>query len=228
MLKQSLNLVGETYGRLVVLEKVDPYISPDGKKASKWLCKCSCGTEVEVVGNHLRKGNTQSCGCLREERLKDKCITHGLSKSKEYKTWSGMKKRCYNINAEDYSYYGGRGITICPEWINDFPAFYNYVGKAPSPNHSIDRIDENGNYEPGNVEWSTSQIQALRRREIFKNNTSGCKGVAWHKRTNKWQAYITIKGKRTNLGSYIEKADAIKARKAAELKYHAPLLKKAS
>jgi hypothetical protein len=111
---------------------------------------------------------TQSCGCLRREVTAARSITHGHQRdrrmTRELKSWTHAKSRCFNPNDPKYPQYGGRGITMCPEWVSDFAAFYAYVGPAPS-GHTIDRIDVNGNYEPGNVRWATSAQQSRGRTD---------------------------------------------------------------
>ena len=225
---KKINIAGEVYGRLTVIEEVEQDISISNKKIRKWKCQCECGNKVITRQVSLRSGNTKSCGCLRKEITKETKTKHGhssnRSNSKEYSCWLGIKARCFNPNDTAYHNYGGRGITMYFEWKDDFEAFYKYMGDAPSPNHSIDRINENGNYEPGNVEWGTNQTQAIRRR-TRKDNTSGIKGVKWNKKDKKWIAYIGVNHKLIHLGSFNTKKEALVARLEAEEKYHKPLLK---
>jgi hypothetical protein len=135
-------------------------------------------------------------------------ITHNKWGTTEYWSWAMMKQRCLNPKNTSYSYYGGRGIDICERWLK-FENFIEDMGPKPSPSHSIDRIDSNGNYESSNCRWATKLEQSL-NRGINKNNTSGIKGVS--KKGNRWRAFAMVKGVQINLGSYIEKNDAIKAR----------------
>jgi len=125
-----------------------------------------------------------------------------------------MIQRCTNPNNDNYSSYGGRGIKVCPQWL-DFDNFYADMGERPSLEYSIERIDNDKDYEPMNCIWATAKDQANNRR-IFKNNSSGYNGVGRYRKTSKWYSTITVNGKRIYLGSFNKKSDAIKARKEAE------------
>lgn len=148
---------GQRFGRLVALERLAPRLRAGGEVAQYWLCRCDCGNTKALSSTSLRCG-TLSCGCLRKE------ITHGKSHSAEYRTWRGMKGRCFNRMDKSYARYGGRGITVCERWSKSFAAFFEDVGERPGPSHSIDRINNNGNYEPNNVRWSLPSEQAGNRR----------------------------------------------------------------
>ena len=176
--------------------------------------------DIDTCSNkHLSKGycskhyyrfkRTGSPYLVRSER-------HGMRYTSEYKSWCEMKYRCFNLNCERYSDYGGRGITVCDEWKGSFSIFYNDMGDKPSDKHSLDRIDNNGNYEPSNCRWATDEQQA-RNQRIRKSNTTGVTGV--YKVGDKWVSKIGVSNKLIVLGTFKTKTDAVKARKDAEKKY---------
>ncbi len=192
------NLSGLRFGRLLV-------ISFGGvSKRSLWNCRCDCGKLKTVIGFHLISGNTKSCGCFHSESAYKTLFKHGGRYSPEYESWCKIKGRCLNNRDAAWSDYGGRGITIAKEWVNSFESFLSSVGKRPSPQHSIDRINNNGNYEPGNVRWSTKSEQARNRRS---NNVIAFNGimmtlVGWSEKTGLSRVCIS---KRLKLGWSIER-----------------------
>ena len=151
---------GQKFNKLTIMELVGTqlYINPKGRELNKkyYKCKCDCGNEVILYQGEIISGHTKSCGCLH--------VKHGLWKSRLYNIRRGMLKRCYLKTNKDYKNYGGRGIKICDEWKNDFKAFYDWaMNNGYKENLTLDRIDVNGNYEPSNCRWVTSQKQANNR-----------------------------------------------------------------
>jgi len=165
-------LSGQKFGRLTVL---DQYYSHNGRR--KWKCSCECGAVVFVCTAKLVNGHTQSCGCLRVERAIAANTKHGNNRrtaprTKEYRTWSAMWSRCTNSNHPFFYAYGEMGVTVCEEW-KEFSTFLNDVGKCPSPSHSIDRIDPNGNYTKTNCRWATVSQQANNKRNTRRITING-------------------------------------------------------
>lgn len=157
-------MTGKRYGSLLVVKRVDP--PPEAglyiRQHAHWLCVCDCGNEKVIPGRHMRKNGVRTCGHDLSERRSAARRDHGLTYTVEWYTWSGMSARCYNPNSASYGRYGGRGIRVCDRWRgkNGFRNFYEDMGKRPSDKHSINRIDNDGNYTLKNCEWATDTEQA--------------------------------------------------------------------
>ena len=179
----KLNLIGNVFTRLTVIKELN---IRNNEGHVMWECKCECGKTVNVSGAYLKKGNTKSCGCLQKEKAanngRDILTTHGMSKTKIFNIWCGMLKRCNNDKNKQYKNYGGRGIKVCDRWLK-FENFYKDMGNKKD-NLSIERIDNNGNYEPSNCKWATVKEQSI------------------NKRTNK---YLTFKNECLTLSQWSEK-----------------------
>ena len=166
---KASDLTGKRFGRLIVIERAENYISPQGQARKRWLCKCDCGNDVIVPASALINGESKSCGCLQKEIAKNTFTQHGKWGSRLHRIWASMKTRCYNRKSRSYKWYGGRGITICDEWMNSFQAFYDWaMANGYRDDLSIDRIDVNGNYEPSNCRWITIIEQQKNKRQKEK------------------------------------------------------------
>ena len=164
------------------------------------IFRCFCGKEFTAALYNINSGRQKSCGCLRHN--KDK-ITHGFSSDRLYNIWKSMLYRCNNSKYKNYNDYGGRGITVCSEWQDDFNKFKEWsLANGYADDLSIDRINVDGNYEPSNCRWTTATVQNRNTRLLISTNTSGYRGVSWIKARSKWVAQIKVNNKKIHLGYF--------------------------
>lgn len=210
-----IDMTGKKYGMLTVIERT----GTANDKQALWKCKCDCGNFHTSKGRDLRNGKVKSCGCMSKKWMADAITKHNLTNSRIYKIYHGMKARCYNKNNDRYLDYGGRGITICQEWLDDFMNFYNWsMGNGYSEHLTIERKDNNMGYSPSNCMWATAKEQANNRRTSrlieFDGKTltsaqwSGITGIP---RTD-------IENRIDNLGWSVEKALTQKVNKNHRIK----------
>jgi len=156
---KRIDEVGNVYGRLTVVSET----GQDDYGNYQWNCLCSCGQTTEVKGGSLRKGDTKSCGCLQRDISRDQLKTHGMSNTQTYERWVAMRQRCINPTNESYPNYGGRGISVCDDWVDSFETFYSDMGAKPE-GRSLDRVDNNGDYNKDNCRWATKTEQDNNKR----------------------------------------------------------------
>ena len=199
-----INITNKRFGRLTALERLPT--SKDGH--AMWRCVCDCGNEVSVVGKSLRSGHTVSCGCYQKDATSRARKKHGKSRSKIYTVWCDMKDRCYNEQNKQYADYGGRGITVCERWKNDFRSFFEDVSELPNfglDGYTINRKNNDGNYEPDNIEWASriKQNNNTRRNRLIAYNGETHTLAEWSRIVGVDRMTITDRLKR---GWSVEKA----------------------
>ena len=208
---KALDLNGKGFNRLTVINRDEN----NRFGQSMWLCECHCGVKKTIKGSYLVSGHTRSCGCHQRDVIGSISRAHGMYGSPEHVSWNRMHQRCTNKKNNRFDNYGGRGITVCNRWQKS-ENFYADMGDKPTPKHSIDRIDNDGNYEPANCQWATPLEQAHNQR-LQKGNKFGVSGVS--KVGPRWLARIGHQNKVITLGTFDTLAEATDARKAAERFY---------
>jgi len=199
-MNKLINMGGKRFGRLLVIKyshKKEGHIF--------WECNCDCGRIHITRGGSLRSGATKSCGCLRkEDKLGNiRNFKHGLTKHPLYGVWKLINRRCYDINDRCYNIYGGRGIIMCDEWKNHVTSFVSWaVENGWKKGLQIDRINNDGNYEPSNCRFVTPQENVSNSRLLRSTNKSGYRGVYWNKANKKWLSKIRRNGKLIRLGYF--------------------------
>ncbi len=159
-MRKIIDITGQVFGRLTVLHMA---VERGRHGNVLWACQCLCGTIIAVNSKYLRGGGTQSCGCRRREGVRARRLSHGMTKSAEYRVWLHMKRRCTNPKDSNYHNYGGRGISYGPRW-EKFENFFKDMGPRPSPKHTLERADNSKGYGPDNCVWATIKEQARNRR----------------------------------------------------------------
>ncbi len=200
-MKASEIKIGNVFNKLEVIAKADKHT---GRTA--WKCKCECGVEKIIIGKNLVNGLVKSCGCLRASKAKERMTKHGLRYEPEYIIWCGMKERCCNKNSQSYHNYGGRGITVSEDWINNPVKFIEDMGKRPSDTHDIDRKDNNQGYSKDNCHWVTRQenMNNIRGNRILTLNGVSKTNAEWSRELNCSQTTLTTRIDR--YGWSVEKA----------------------
>ncbi len=200
--KPHNQLAGQSFGYLTAIRST----GSDKFGNAIWECLCCCGNLHSVTGTLLKRGHSKSCGCKKNEFLKESHTIHGFARTKEYRIWAGIKTRCTNPNATGYDRYGGRGILMCKEWMDDFNPFYEHIGPMPTSKHTVERIDNSKGYEPGNVRWAT---------RIEQNNNM---------RSNR---QLTLNGRTQNIGQWAKEIGICQTTLAGRIDKHGWSIEKA-
>lgn len=207
------DLTGKKFGNLTVIS-----FNSKNNKRYKWNCKCDCGNNTITDRSDLISGKSTSCGCRRLINTKKSNTKHGQSKTRIYKIWLNMKKRCIDEKSINYEYYGGKGITLCERWM-DYENFYNDMKLNYEDSLTLDRIDNSKGYNVENCRWVSMSVQQF-NKSISSRNKSGHVGVYFDKKSGKWRATIGFNKEQINLGMFDDLDCAVKARKEAEVNYY--------
>lgn len=172
--KNRLDLIGQRFGRLLVLAEGPRGHQPNGLIYRTWKCACDCGQIIAPRTGQLRSGNSKSCGCLTRDTTRARNLKHGCAATRtaEYRTWKGINSRCNATKGPDFPFYAGRGIAVCERW-KSFEYFLADMGPRPSARHSIDRIDVNQGYSPENCRWASPIEQANNKRTNLRLTFNG-------------------------------------------------------
>lgn len=206
------DLTGQSFGYLTALSRAETKIDSGGKRRTMWLCRCSCGNEVLLTADALTGGRQVSCGCYRKRHTSEMFMTHGMTDTRLYYVWSGIKSRCYNSKVYEYRFYGARGISMCDEWRSSFEAFRDwaiangYDDSAERGKYTVDRKDQNGNYTPDNCRLATQrqQMNNVRTNHLIEFNGETHTIAEWSRITGIDQ--FKIRNRVSKLGWTTERA----------------------
>lgn len=219
--KRTSVVIGEKYGRLTAVCEDQPHQKPSGIFIKKFKCLCDCGVEVSILGQHLTRGDTKSCGCFRNEQVRASATTHGLSKHELYPAWLAMCTRCENTSQNGAENYNGRGISVCQRWKTpDGVGFSNFVEDMGDRPHgcTLERIDNSLGYSPENCKWETRGRQNYNKRR-HRNNRTGRTGVTLRP-DGRYIARIGVSGVSKVLGYFLTFEEAVAEREKAELLFY--------
>ena len=202
-----IDLTDQMFGRLTVLERAEN----NKHGMARWHCVCLCGKTITIRSSSLVSGHTKSCGCLKIEGIRKLKTTHGMVHHPAYISWLNMKTRCGYKNHHGWVNYGGRGISVCERWFDSFENFWADMGNTYKEGLSIDRIDNEKGYSPGNCRWAT-KVQQTNNTRMSRRNKSGYRGVSWDKNCNKWRTSVRENKKSKHLGLFSDKTEAALAR----------------
>jgi hypothetical protein len=193
-----MDLTGKRFGRLIAVSRAG-----QNKHGSYiWNCLCDCGAETSKVSSYLTSGKVKSCGCLFADSMRGRFTTHGhssgRSRTQTYSTWKSMNARCHAPSASRFEYYGAKGISVCDRWRYSFESFLEDMGERPEE-MTLDRIDPDGNYAPGNCRWATRSTQSINRS---KRKGCGSQYPNVHWRKNRWLVMLSVSGKKKYFGSF--------------------------
>lgn len=222
------NIVNYAFGQLLhpdsiltFLWKTEDFVEKTGRRRPQGMFSCECGTFCQKTLTAVKTGKVKSCGCYVKTAVSKANTKHGNNGHELYDVWYRMIERCCNKESKDYKDYGGRGIKVCSQWKGaeqGFPQFVKDIGERPS-GYTLERIENDGHYEPSNVRWASRYEQNLNRR-MTKTNSSGKTGVSWNKKEGKWDAYISNKGIRHLLIQTNDFELAAFCREEAEIHFH--------